>query len=139
MNTELKLRFWNTCTPPQFGLFSKKSGSISDRPSLHASTGAVQAQKDLCRTYQVTDQLGPHQELITINHYTISRFYPKTMFEYLSFLRPPPEACPLGQPVTFVPQIALTFRWAEYAKRNMIYTLLGNSTRAHSTAAGSPN
>ncbi|QRW21616.1 hypothetical protein RhiXN_06605 [Rhizoctonia solani] len=32
------------------------------------------------------------------------------MFEYLSFLRPPPEACPLGQPVTFVPQIANDLR-----------------------------
>ncbi|KAG8772196.1 hypothetical protein FRC12_003206 [Ceratobasidium sp. 428] len=32
------------------------------------------------------------------------------MFEYLSFLRPPPERCALGQPVTLVPQIANDLR-----------------------------
>ena len=32
------------------------------------------------------------------------------MFEYLSFLRPPPERCVLHQPITLVPQIANDLR-----------------------------
>ncbi|CAE6419960.1 unnamed protein product [Rhizoctonia solani] len=43
------------------------------------------------------------------------------MFEYLSFLRPPPEACPLGQPVTFVPQIANDLRTEPCETEHNIY------------------
>ncbi|CAE6416749.1 unnamed protein product [Rhizoctonia solani] len=43
------------------------------------------------------------------------------MFEYLSFLRPPPEACPLGQAVTFVPQIANDLRTEPCETEHNIY------------------
>ncbi|CAE6438440.1 unnamed protein product [Rhizoctonia solani] len=43
------------------------------------------------------------------------------MFEYLSFLRPPPEACILGQPVTFVPQIANDLRTEPCETEHNIY------------------
>ncbi|KEP54419.1 putative methyltransferase [Rhizoctonia solani 123E] len=43
------------------------------------------------------------------------------MFEYLSFLRPPPEACLLGQPVTFVPQIANDLRTEPCETQHNIY------------------
>ncbi|CAE6483846.1 unnamed protein product [Rhizoctonia solani] len=56
------------------------------------------------------------------------------MFEYLSFLRPPPEACPLGQPVTFVPQIANDLRTepceTEY---NIYFTWQSDSGALHRT------
>ncbi|KAJ1304725.1 hypothetical protein OPQ81_005863 [Rhizoctonia solani] len=56
------------------------------------------------------------------------------MFEYLSFLRPPPEASPLGQPITFVPQIANDLRTepceTEY---NIYFTWQSDSGVLHRT------
>ncbi|CAE6511174.1 unnamed protein product [Rhizoctonia solani] len=43
------------------------------------------------------------------------------MFEYLSFLRPPPEACRLGQAITFVPQIANDLRTEPCETEHNIY------------------
>ncbi|KAG8730756.1 hypothetical protein FRC11_005873 [Ceratobasidium sp. 423] len=43
------------------------------------------------------------------------------MFEYLSFLRPPPEACRLSQAITFVPQIANDLRTEPCETEHNIY------------------